>query len=170
MKKNIVIAFVVILSATASCKESSKDNTNTSEDKSVTANVQNASWLIGNWGNTLPDGSFIEKWTKESDSVYKAESYFIANNDTLFSEYVTLGKINDTLAYTVTVPDQNNEKPVSFKLTSMSGDKMVFENPQHDYPNKIEYTKINADSIVAVISGAKKGKQASETFAMARLK
>lgn len=170
MKKNIAIVSVAILLATASCKENSKDDTNPSENNVLEASVQNASWLIGNWGNTLPDGSFIEKWTKESDSVYKAESYFIANNDTLFAEYVTLGKINDTLAYTVTVPGQNNEKPVSFKLISMSGNKLVFENPQHDYPSKIEYIKITADSIVAVISGAKKGKQASETFAMARLK
>jgi len=170
MKNSTLTTLLALSLAIVSCKESSEENNKTSDSKATEASFQDAEWLIGNWGNTLPDGSFIEKWTKENDTVYKAESYFIANNDTLFAEYVTLGKVNDTITYTVTVPDQNNEQPVGFKLTSMSANKMVFENPQHDYPNKIEYTKVTADSIIAVIYGLKKGKQASETFAMARLK
>ena len=170
MKNSTLTTLLALSLAIVSCKESSEENNKTSDSKATEASFQDAEWLIGNWGNTLPDGSFIEIWTKENDTVYKAESYFIANNDTLFAEYVSLGKVNDTITYTVTMPSQNNEQPVGFKLKSMSANKMVFENPQHDYPNKIVYNKITKDSIVAIISGAKKGKQASETFAMRRLK
>ena len=42
----------------------------------------------------------------------------------------------------------------------------MFENPGHDFPKKISYTKITNDSLVAEISGQQQGKPASEKFAM----
>ena len=55
-------------------------------------------------------------------------------------------------------------------MTDGGDDFMVFENPEHDFPTKITYKKINADSIVAEISGNRNGKQASELFPMKRAK
>lgn len=36
---------------------------------------------------------------------------------------------------------------------------MVFENPAHDYPNKIVYQKVGNDSLVAEIFGKKMEKK-----------
>jgi hypothetical protein len=47
---------------------------------------------------------------------------------------------------------------------------LVFENPKHDYPKKITYTKINDDSLVAEISGILDGKPSSEKFSMKKNK
>jgi hypothetical protein len=74
------------------------------------------------------------------------------------------------MAYTVTVPDQNDAKPVRFEMTSITDKQVVFENPAHDYPNKIVYNKTAEDSLIAEISGLKKGKPASEQFRMTRQK
>ena len=49
-------------------------------------------------------------------------------------------------------------------------DTIVFENPQHDFPQIISYTKINADSLVAEISGSKNGQELKQTFPMKRVK
>jgi hypothetical protein len=43
---------------------------------------------------------------------------------------------------------------------------LVFENKEHDFPQKITYTKISNDSIVAEISGMKDGKQSKESYPM----
>lgn len=109
--------------------------------------------LIGRWENQTSDGVFSETWIKENDSLFLAESYFINEKDTLFSETIRLEAQANDLFLIVTVPNQNEEKPVAFKLTSSSSGYFVFENPEHDFPKKITYRLINQDSLFAEISG-----------------
>tara|TARA_Y100000815_G_scaffold271620_1_gene298650 strand:- start:17925 stop:18092 length:168 start_codon:yes stop_codon:yes gene_type:complete len=51
-------------------------------------------------------------------------------------------------------------------MTAINDSLIVFENPEHDYPQKIAYRKVNADSLVAEISGKPKGIMHSEKFPM----
>jgi len=81
------------------------------------------------------------------------KSFFIKENDTLFSETVRLAQHENDLFYIVTVPNQNEAKPVEFKLTSSTADYLVFENPEHDFPKKITYKLVTKDSLYAEISG-----------------
>ena len=133
-------------------------------------NITKAQWLIGNWGNESAEGNLVENWVKVNDSVFHGESYFIVVNDTVFAETIVLDDVLGKMAYTVTVPNQHHEKPVRFDMTSITDKEMVFENPSHDFPDKIVYTHPTPDSLVAVIYGKKDGKPASETFKMAKKK
>ncbi len=133
-------------------------------------NITKAEWLIGNWDNKSAEGYLVENWKKVNDSVFNGESYFIVGNDTVFAETVVLDDVSGKMAYTVTVPGQNAEKPVRFDMTSITDNEMVFKNPGHDFPAKIVYTHPSPDSLVAVIYGKKEGKPASETFKMAKKK
>jgi hypothetical protein len=47
---------------------------------------------------------------------------------------------------------------------------MIFENPAHDFPQFISYTKITTDSLVAEISGTKNGQARKQRFPMKRIK
>ncbi|MNY81490.1 hypothetical protein D3C86_2230780 [compost metagenome] len=53
-------------------------------------------------------------------------------------------------------------------MTSATDNKMVFENSKHDFPNKIIYNLVEKDSLIAEISGLKKGKLYTEKFVMKR--
>lgn len=46
----------------------------------------------------------------------------------------------------------------------------MFENPKHDFPNKIIYKKITSDSIFAQIFGNENGVKKFENFPMKRVK
>ena len=76
----------------------------------------------------------------------------------------------EELTYSAAVKGQNNDKPVAFKLTTQTEKQLVFENPKHDYPQKISYTQITSDSLVAKISGIQQGKPSSEQFSMKKNK
>ncbi len=169
MKKITALSAALTLAAVVSCKENKETATETTEtpQPKTYAQMQKASWLNGNWGHTTPEGALSEKWAKVNDSVMHGESYFVVGGkDTVFAETVELAETAGKLVYTVTVPGQNNEKPVPFELTSATENQLVFENPKHDFPSKIVYNKIGSDSLVAEISGMQKGKPASEKFAM----
>lgn len=175
MKKTYHIGLFIILSIVllANC------NRQTSNQKTddTTKCSQIPHWFLGTWINNTADGIFTEKWEQENDSLYHAISTVVVGKDTVFYETVDLLKIKNDWNYVVSVKNQASsasasvpELPVSFKLTAFTETQLVFENPQHDFPTKITYTKINSDSIVAEISGTLEGKVKSELFPMKRLK
>lgn len=132
--------------------------------------LSNADWLVGAWENKSPEGHFSELWNKADDGTLIGKSYFIVNKDTLFSESIELAQKDDAVFYSATVKGQNNNQPVAFKLTSNKPGELVFENPKHDYPQKIVYKKVNDDSLVAIISGNQQGKNSLEQFPLKRIK
>lgn len=143
----------------ASCKN------NTSEKKYDKLGKMN--WLIGQWENKSAEGYLTETWKKDNDSTFSGRTYFIINNkDTVHSESIILTQLKDELIYRPTVKGQNNDEPVDFKLTSETENNFTFENPKHDYPQKIVYKKVNDRSLVATISGLQQGKQSTENYPM----
>lgn len=171
MTKFTLLSTVVLAATIISCKQSKEEAVTAPEAETKSyANLEKANWLVGSWGHTSSEGTLAENWVQVSDSIYKGESFFIINKDTVFAEYIDLSESNGKLTYTVSVKGQNDEKPVPFGMTSINDKTIVFENSGHDFPSKITYNKINNDSLVAVITGVQKGKPATETFAMKRQK
>ena len=153
--KKIFLVFVIFI---VSCNNNSTEKEFDKLDK--------LNWLIGNWGNKMPDGLLVEKWKKENDSTFIGKSFFINTKDTVHYESIILTQNADELIYSATVTGQNNNEPVDFKLTSETENEFTFENPNHDYPQKITYKKVSDDSLVATISGIQQGKVSQESFGM----
>lgn len=128
-----------------------------------------ANWLLGDWEKKDSIGTLSESWKSENDSTFAGNSYFILDNkneDTVHSESIELMEDMEHLIYTATVIGQNNDEPVPFQMTEMSDSLLVFTNPKHDYPQKIQY-KLNKDnSILATVSGKIKNKESSESYLM----
>ncbi|MDD3003924.1 DUF6265 family protein [Flavobacterium sp.] len=144
-----------------------KDKVNTKKQYPL---LQKANKLLGKWENISSQGHLSENWKKINDSTFKGESYFVIEKDTVFAETIVLEERNNQLNYIVTVPNQNNAKPISFLFDKKSPKQLIFENPTHDFPNQIIYNIIRNDSLVAVIKGTKNGKDISETFKMKRIR
>lgn len=131
--------------------------------------ISQANWLLGSWHNQTPKALFVEEWTKQNDSTYAGKSYTLVNKDTVSSETVQLVQRNGQLYYIPTVKKQNGGLPVSFTLTTATAGALSFENPEHDFPQKISYQLISKDSLLATISGISKGKLRSIPFPMHRV-
>jgi Domain of unknown function (DUF6265) len=159
--KNIIVTSI-LFACLISCKKEIRPET-----KSY-FQLQKANWFLGEWENLTPEAHFKENWVRKNDSTFTGQSIVIAKKNTVFFENIILEQKKDSLLYIVSVKDKNKEKPVSFYLTSASDTKLVFENPKHDYPNKIVYAKITNDSMLATIFGSQNGKQHKEAFPMKR--
>ena len=70
--------------------------------------------------------------------------------DTTFVEKLKIILKDNAIYYVADVPQ--NKEPVLFKLTTQSETKLVFENPQHDFPKVITYEVLDK-KLKAVISG-----------------
>ncbi len=132
--------------------------------------IKKAEWLIGTWENKTSKGSVYETWNKESDDKLLGKSYIIKEKDTIVFENIQLVQEKSGLFYIPTVKKQNNNLPIRFATKTISETKLIFENPQHDFPQIISYTRIGNDSLIAEISGVKNGQERRQTFSMKRVK
>jgi hypothetical protein len=132
--------------------------------------ISQAGWLIGTWENKTLKGSVYETWKRLNDNEYAGKSYLIKEKDTIVFENIRLVEEQNGLFYIPVVKNQNNGLPVRFAVKTISATQLIFENPQHDFPQIISYTRIGADSLVAQISGIRNGQERKQLFPMKRVK
>jgi len=111
-------------------------------------------WLLGVWHRESNRSVTEETWRKLSDRTYEGESVRIskASGDTVFTESLLLVEMQGELFYLPKVAE--NPYPVPFKLVAFEGNRVVFENPEHDFPQRIIYAFQDADSLTVTVKGA----------------
>ena len=129
--------------------------------------IDQARWLLGEW---VSKTGVHEQWQRQRETSFSGRSFFMNGKDTMVMETIQLEQRGNDLFYIPTVKNQNGGQPVPFKMTKISAGELVFENPDHDFPQKISYTKVGMDSLHAEISGTINGKERSKLFPMRRLK
>lgn len=132
--------------------------------------VSDLQWLKGTWQQQKPTHTVYETWQQKDDSTLTSISYYLKAADTVVLEHVSLQKRQGKLIYIASVEGQNNEQPVGFTLTGGSATHLIFENTQHDFPQRISYRYHAPDSLIAEISGTLKGKSVTRQFPMQRVK
>ncbi len=136
--------------------------------KTSTAALQHLSWLIGTWKSTMGDNAVYESWRADSTGRYKGMGFSVNGKDTAISERLLLAATDSGLYYISDVA--HNSAPVHFKMTLQDSTTTVFENPKHDFPTRIIYRQVTADSLHAKIEGIRKGKEAGVDFVFGRMK
>lgn len=79
----------------------------------------------------------------------------VARDATRAWEFLRIVPVVGVLTY---VAQPSGQAETSFPATAISDSLAVFENPGHDFPQRIEYRRVTADSIVARISATQAGK------------
>jgi len=121
--------------------------------------------LEGTWKMVTKRGAICEEWKKIDDNYLQNRGYMVRGTDTVINERVALTNTREGIFYTSTVEDQNNKQPVAFKMTKAEENTFIFENPLHDYPKRIVYKLITADSLHAYIDdGTETGKKQNFYF------
>jgi len=160
--KKISTWLIVLSLLSASCV--------TENHKPEKAGLNKLDWFIGSWTGVTSESTFAETWQKVNDTLFTGQSYFIKGSDTLNSETISLQQHDTSVFYVPLVEGQNDNKPIFFKLTFSDGTNAVFENPEHDFPQKIVYQLKENDSLIATISGNNNGKIRSIRFPMSLTK
>ena len=123
-------------------------------------------WLSGPWQLTSGSNPAFESWQQLDENTFAGKGYFMQQTDTVVFEELRLQKIGNYWCYIATV---HKGKPVLFYHTLMEAGHMVFENPEHDFPQRIEYQLKEDGTLSANVSGMEKGKERKEEFNMKKL-
>ena len=118
--------------------------------------IDKVKFLAGTW--KMENKNEYEIWKLISNSEVKGSAYEIKAGKKVTTEYLAINIVDGNLIYTATVLNQNNSQPIKFKLNNTIKNKISFENPEHDFPKKIQYSKINDTTLfVEVLGDAGKG-------------
>lgn len=133
--------------------------------------LEKANWMLGEWEKTDSLGTLKEIWERLDDSTFIGLSYYIQNKkDTIHNEQVELMQNGEHLIYTTTIKGENNDSPIPFQMTKDEDSLLVFENPKHNFPRKIEYKLAKNNILTAKITGKLNGKSNTQSYPMKRIK
>lgn len=138
MMKDIMLLLLLI--TFLSCNQKSK------------ININDLSWIEGSREVIIENDLIIEVWSKENDTLLVGKSYIATEYDTTLTETIQIIQKEGTIYYVPLVFDQNEGKPIMFELKSNNPKKLIFENLEHDFPQRICYYK-EGNNINAWIEG-----------------
>jgi hypothetical protein len=124
-------------------------------------------WLSGCWVREGKDGLVAEEqWTNPSGGTMLGMSRTVKDGRTTQYEFLRIvADSSGGLSY-VALPSGQSE--ASFWLIRSDGNEFVFENPAHDFPQRVIYRRLGPDSLIASIEGMMGGKERSIPFPMRR--
>lgn len=102
-----------------------------------------------------------EQWMKPAGTSILGMGRTVKNGKTVDHEFMRIEQRTDGI-YFVAKP-KANESETAFKLKSFSAKEAVFENPEHDFPQRVIY-RIGATKMVGRIEGDRNGKPAGIDF------
>jgi len=134
-------------------------------------NFSNLLWLVGQWEGIQGTGIYHEEWGKINENELKGRAYMIKKGEIINNELLKITEdITDENSEIYYIADvSHNPAPVSFKLTFLNENKVVFENPEHDFPQKITYEKNNDESLTAVVEAIVNGKNKKIEYFLKRI-
>jgi hypothetical protein len=128
------------------------------------ATLAEMDWLSGVWEGTSGTSTFEERWTPRAGGSMMAVARSLRNGLMGSFEFLCIVERDGGLVYQA-MP--NGRQPATdFTLTSIDSTGATFENPDHDFPKMIRYSRRPDGSLEAVISGA--ANQRSQTFVFKR--
>jgi len=117
------------------------------------AKLERLQWLLGSWKREAKTGTIHETWTRLGDRAYEGKSTRVDNAGGAHVplEDLLLTEMGGEVFYISKVAE--NSYPVAFRLTELGERSAVFENPTHDFPQRILYDLRDDGTLLAAIEG-----------------
>ncbi len=133
------------------------------------APLDRLSWISGKWRTDVKGNELTENWSRTNDSTWMGQSAFMENGKIRYTETMSIRLRENKLQFITAVSNQNDGKEVAFNLISQSESQFVFENPTHDFPQRITYVYKGENKLYAYISSDINGKEKRVEFHFQRV-
>jgi hypothetical protein len=107
-------------------------------------------WLAGDWCRIDDEGRLEERWLTPTDNLMLATNRMIVGSRTVAFEFLRIER-NDHGAVSY-IAQPGGRGPTYFTMTEHDADHARFENPDHDFPQVIDY-RLDSGSLRATASG-----------------
>lgn len=118
-------------------------------------------WMTGSWSGESQGLEMEEHWTAPKGNSMIGIHRDVAKGQTRSFEFLRIEQQGDQIVY-LSMP-KGRSPATPFPLKEMTATRVVFENPAHDFPQRIIYWK-DGNDLRARIEGTVNGKAESEEW------
>ncbi len=119
------------------------------------ADLQSLAWLQGCWAQRAAERIVEEQWMAPRAGTMLGMSRTVRGDKLVAHESVLLRERDGRFEYAVS---PSGQAPTVFTSISVGANRVVFENPTHDFPQRVAYARDGAE-LRAWIEGTLKGEQ-----------
>jgi hypothetical protein len=127
--------------------------------------VERVGWLQGCWRSTQGEATIEEQWMAPRGGSMLGMGRTVRGGKTVEYELVLIAERSGGLAYEA---HPSGQPSATFLAMTASETSVVFENPQHDFPQRVGYRRDGADGLQAWIEGQAGGKSRRVDFSYRR--
>jgi len=124
-------------------------------------------WLSGCWASEIAEAGSVEQWTLPAGGTLLGISRTVREGKTIAHEFLQIREAADGKLVYIAFP--SGQKETTFPMVRLTDGEVVFENPEHDFPQRIIYRRNGNDRLVARIEGIRTGTLRSVDFPMKRI-
>ena len=129
--------------------------------------VEALAWMAGCWASVGGEHGSGEQWTVPSGKTLLGISRTVQDSQTVAYEFLQIRETEaGELEY---IARPSGQEETSFLLAQMSAREVVFENPSHDFPQRISYRLTAEGNLAARIEGEERGEVRTIDFPMRRI-
>ena len=133
--------------------------------ESPKSSIADIAWLAGCWERTAGETRIEEQWMRPGGGTMLGMSRTVSGDTTRTYEYMQIREEGGRLVFTARPAGQTQAWFASIRVTPS---QVVFENPTHDFPQRVIYARGAGDSLYARIEGERGGKLRGVDFPMRR--
>lgn len=112
--------------------------------------VNDFGWIAGYWLSCGPQGEVAETWADPRGGQMIGHSVTLSPRGRIAFEMLRIAPVDGVAAYHA----QPGGRPATvFKAVEVDGDHVVFQNLEHDFPQRVIYRRQGADGMTARIEG-----------------
>ncbi len=127
--------------------------------------VERVGWLAGCWELVSAQGSVEEQWMAPRGHTMLSAGRTIQGDKLVEFESVLIREQDGVLAFE---SHPSGQPSAVFLSTALDENSVVFENPRHDFPQRIGYRRVG-DSLLAWIEGPRNGQTRRVEFPYRRV-
>jgi hypothetical protein len=117
-------------------------------------------WMAGHWVATVGDVHMEEIWTEPRGGIMLGIHRDVAVSGSAFFEYLRIEDRDGEVAY---VASPFGRGMTDFALVLSEDQRAIFENPAHDFPQRIIYRR-DGDRLIARVEGTVDGEPRGEEW------
>ena len=134
---------------------------------SAATDLSTLAWMAGNWTGVQEGVEMEELWLAPKGNTMLAVHRDVTKGRTVSFEFLRIEATADGITYWAS---PKGRPAVPFRMKDSQDKRVVFENAEHDFPQRIIYWLSADGSLHAKIEGTLQGKPAAEEWTWRRTK
>ena len=129
--------------------------------------IDDLAWLSGCWMSSNQEPGSAEHWMLPAGGTMIGMNRTVRGGKTVAFEFMRIVEQEDGGLEFIASPSGQNT--TGFTMTNVSNREVIFENPDHDFPQRIIYRLVSDEELLGRIEGTIDGVERAADFPMKKV-